>query len=191
MISSYCLCPSKHYWLLFLITSFACALPASRQPVALWCLNGSACHSICSSQPHVEKNNLQMWVPLVCASLLPHRFLHLFSSYHLSVPNWSVRSAALTLLDLTVSWIIPACPLIVLLSHKKIKTFISKCWHFPPATLNIRSLYIYTYIYTYLYFSLFPRRFWIWTKFCSTTIHGSIRAVTLGPSRFIFLHRGA
>lgn len=60
VISSYCLCPSKNYWLLFLITSFACALPASRQPVALWCLNGSACHSICSSQPHVEKNNLQM-----------------------------------------------------------------------------------------------------------------------------------
>lgn len=61
-------------------------------------------HTCLATQAHRKTDT-----PLVCASLLPHRFFHLFSSYHLSIPNWSVRSAALTLLDFTVSWIIPAC----------------------------------------------------------------------------------
>lgn len=84
--------------------------------------------------------------------------------------------------DLTISWIMSfACLLIVLLSHKKIQEHLSKCWHFPPAKLNIRSLYIYIQIQTLISvctlrlfrpcFSLFSRSFWIWTKCCTTTIN--------------------
>lgn len=84
--------------------------------------------------------------------------------------------------SLTVSCIVsPACPLIVLLYHKKNQDHLSVSagiFHLLHLTLD---LYIYIQIQTEMsvhtlllfrpYFSLFPRSFWIWTKCCCTTIN--------------------